>query len=68
MCDCVCLRIASPSAARQPPHAPRVCLLLHAQAAQAWAAAVAEVLATRGDWRRVGLRQMSGVLVLVFAR
>ncbi|KAF8071307.1 IP5P13 [Scenedesmus sp. PABB004] len=37
-------------------------------AAQAWAAAVGEVLRGAGDFRRVALRQMSGVLVLVFAR
>lgn len=42
------------------------CLLL--QAAQAWVAMIGEVLRGVGDFRRVGLRQMSGVLVLVFAR
>ncbi|WIA12339.1 hypothetical protein OEZ85_012390 [Tetradesmus obliquus] len=37
-------------------------------AAQAWVAMIGEVLRGVGDFRRVGLRQMSGVLVLVFAR
>eukprot|EP00879_Flechtneria_rotunda_P025468 GHRR01027067.1.p1 GENE.GHRR01027067.1~~GHRR01027067.1.p1 ORF type:complete len:899 (+),score=342.06 GHRR01027067.1:659-3355(+) len=38
------------------------------QATQAWAAAVSDVLTSKGDFKRVGLRQMSGVLVLVYAR
>eukprot|EP00775_Hariotina_reticulata_P006490 gene6490-6717_t len=38
------------------------------QAGQAWVAAVSDVLGTKGDWRRVGMRQMSGTLVLVYAR
>lgn len=38
------------------------------QAAQVWATAVGELLSSAGNFRRVGLRQMSGVLVLVFAR
>lgn len=42
--------------------------MLMPQAAQAWATAVGEVLRSQGDFKRVGLRQMSGVLVLVYAR
>lgn len=38
------------------------------QAAQAWSAAVSEVLASRGRWKRVALRQMSGIVAIVFAR
>jgi hypothetical protein len=38
------------------------------QAAQAWVSMISEVLRGVGDFRKVGLRQMSGVLVLVFAR
>jgi hypothetical protein len=38
------------------------------QAAQAWSTAIGEVLCSRGNWRRVALRQMSGILALVYAR
>lgn len=38
------------------------------QAAQAWSTAIGEVLSSRGSWRRIALRQMSGILALVYAR
>jgi hypothetical protein len=44
------------------------CCFILLQAAQAWVSMVGEVLRGVGDFRRVGLRQMSGVLVLVYAR
>lgn len=43
-------------------------VLCAAQAAQAWAAAITGVLSSKGRWKRVALRQMSGILALVFAR
>lgn len=38
------------------------------QAAQAWATAINDVLCNKGAWKRVALRQMSGILALVYAR
>jgi hypothetical protein len=45
-----------------------LCRVVPTQAAQAWAAAIADVLSAKGRWKRVALRQMSGILALVFAR